>query len=128
MKQKILKYCFCQILNANNENPINGDINNKENIKIFNTDFFFVGGFDEDKGLGMIKLFKIKYNKIFKNTSIEYIEDIIIEENDEFNGFEGPISCITQSNMFGNIIITCWDGNIYIFKPPNIDYFLPFHK
>ena len=41
-----------------------------------------------------------------------------------FNGFERNISCITQSKNNGNLFITCWDGNIYIFDPPNIDYYL----
>ena len=39
-----------------------------------------------------------------------------------------PITCITQSNISGNILITCWDGNIYLFKPPNIDFFLNLDK
>ena len=34
--------------------------------------------------------------------------------------FNGPINCITQSNIDGKIIITCWNGNIYLFDHPNI--------
>ncbi len=121
-------FCFCQISQVNNDNPINGDIFKKENIKVFKTDYFLVGGFNDNRREGMLKLFKVLHNKKFSQTKIEFIQDIIIKENKEFNGFEGPISCITQSDLIGNILITCWDENIYLFKPPNIDYFLLMDK
>lgn len=114
-------YCFCQICKVDNENPINGELNKKENIKLSYTNFVFVGGFDKDKRQGSIQLFKIGHNETF-NYFLEYIEDIIFENN-EFSGFEGPISCICQSFLFGNIVVTSLDGNIYLFKPPNVDYF-----
>ena len=25
-----------------------------------------------------------------------------------------------ESKITGNIVVTCWDGNIYLFTPPNI--------
>ena len=121
-------FCFCQISQVNNDNPINGDIFKKENIKVFKTDYFLVGGFNDNRREGMLKLFKVLHNKKFSQTKIEFIQDIKIKENKEFNGFEGPISCITQSDLIGNILITCWDENIYLFKLPNIDYFLLMDK
>ena len=102
-----------------NNNPIDGDIMVEENIIINKSKLFLVGGFDREKGEGVIKL-----NKIFtdetNNTSTEYEQDIIIEDL----RFDNPISCITQLNITGNILVTFWDGNVYLFKPPNIDFFL----
>ena len=121
-------FCFCQISNVYNDNPINGDIFKKENIKVVKTDYFLVGGFHDDRREGMLKLFKVSHNIKFSDTKIQYLQDIKIEDNNEFNGFEGPISCISQSDLIGNILITCWDGNIYLFKPTNIDFFLQMDK
>jgi len=121
-------YCFCPILNISNENIINEDITVKENIKTDKTNYFIVGGFDEDKREGIIKLYKIENNTNINEINIIYIQDIYIEKNNIFEGFQMPITCITQSNISGNILITCWDGNIYLFKPPNIDFFLNLDK
>ena len=54
---------------------------------------------------------------------LKYKQDIDIDQNDEFNGFDGKISCITQSTITGNILVTCWDGTVHMFKPPNLDAF-----
>ena len=122
-------FCFCQISIVNNENPIYDDISYKKNIKIINTKYFLVGGFDENRKEGVIKLYRIDYNStMIKNTKIEFLQNIKIEEKNGFEGFKGAISCIKQSNIIGNIIITCWDGNVHLLKPPNIDYFLSCDK
>ena len=115
--------CFCPILNVRNENIIDEDITVKDKIKIDKTDFFLVGGFNEEKREGSIRLYKIINNENLNEIKIMYIQDIIID-NDIFEGFQMPISCITQSTISGNIIISCWDGNVCLFKPPNIDYYL----
>ena len=124
----ILNYCFCPILNIKNENIINEDITVKENIKIDKSDYFIVGGFDEDKREGIIKLLKIENNSNINEINIIYIQDINIEKNNNFEIFQMPITCITQSNISGNIIITCFDGNVYLFRPPNIDFFINLDK
>ena len=68
----------------------------------------------------MIKLYKIIYDEKNKKVpSIEYIEDIKSFDN-KFKGFNGPISCITQSKKDGNLLITCWDGNVYLIDKPYI--------
>ena len=36
-----------------------------------------------------------------------------------FKGFKGPISCIIQSST-GVILVTCYDGNVYLFSSPKI--------
>jgi len=141
--------CFCPISYVKNTNSKREEITKKENITINKTDFFFVGGFDEEKREGMIKLYKINYNNINK-IDIEFIQDIIItgrnnsnnsyNSNNSFNnsdsnnssdnngksfeGFGKSITSIIQSNIIGNILVTSLDGNVCLFKPPNIDYFL----
>ena len=114
-------YCFCPILLVNNSFKI------KEDYSFEETEYFFVGGYDNNKKEGLIKLYQIIYNEEnFEKTKIKYIQDIIIEKDikssyNYFNGFDGPITCITQSKYSGNILITCFDGNVYLFTKPNIN-------
>ena len=68
----------------------------------------------------MIKLYKVNHNNKYKHTNIEFIQDIIIKKGN-LKIFNGPISCMTQSNKNGDILISCWDGNVYSFEQPNID-------
>ena len=72
----------------------------------------------------MIKLYKLIYNDKVCNTKIEYILDIVFENNDDFLGFERPISSIIQCKNNGNIILSSWDGNIYLLTEPNLDFFV----
>ena len=44
------------------------------------------------------------------------------------NKFKGPISCIIQSNIDGKILISCWDGNIYLLDKPNIEDYLKYDE
>ena len=130
--------CFCPISLVENTNSISEEITKKENIEIKKTDFFFVGGFDDDKREGIIKLYKLNYNNN-KIDNIDFIQDIAnnYKNNSEnssnkskeskyyiFEGFGRSITSIIQSNIIGNILVTSMDGNVYLFKPPNIDYFL----
>ena len=89
----------------------------EDSIKIKETDYFLVGGFDKKRKQGMIKLYKNK------KISIEYIQDIKLFDRD-FKGFKGPISCITQSKKNGNLLITCWYGNVYLVNKPDILFYL----
>ena len=75
----------------------------------------------------MIKLYKVNYGKEYNETKIEYIEDIIFDEKN-FKGFNKPISCIAQSTNDGKILISCWDGNVYLFNIPKIDFYLEYDK
>ena len=88
------------------------------------TDYFLVGGFDPPKKEGIIKLFKIIYGATAWGAKIEFMQDIVFEYNENFEGFEEPISSIIQSKVTGNVLVTCYDGNVYLFTPPNIDYYL----
>ena len=112
-------YCFCQILKVENNNSIYEDISNVNNIIIKETEYVLIGGFDRDKRQGCIKLYKIGIND--EHLIIKYIQDIYIEQGKNFKGFNGQISSIVQSRTTGNIIITCWDGNVHLFKPPNLE-------
>ena len=117
-------HCFCQLLIIDNNNSITSDISNKKKINIIETEYFLVGGFDPLKRMGCIKLYKIKYDKRNNIINIKYIFDIVTENNDEFSGFDMEVSCITQSKITGNLLITCLDGNVFLFKRPNFELFL----
>ena len=107
-------YCFCRILLINNSKE------NRENSKKeYNTDYFFIGGYDLENDKGVIKLYKIIFNS--NKTRIEFIQDIIFSNEDRF---KGPVTCITQSRKDGNFLITCSDGFVYLCSPSNINYFL----
>ena len=126
-------YCCCQLLKIHNKNPYIKDSKDNDYYLYVDkryTKYFLVGGYDTGKYQGLIKLYKIIINK--KNDSkfkIKFIQNIVINKiNNNYNGkdcgkmkFYGPISSIIQSEITGNIVATCWDGNIYLFTPPNIE-------
>ena len=132
-------YCFCPLSIIINKNK--NKIINEKDLEILHTDYFLVGGFESKKRMGNIKLYKKNINNE-NMVTIEFIQDIIfptknikrfyrskdnqIEKkyNSEFLGFERTISCMIQSQINGNIIITSWDGNVYECEPPNISYYL----
>jgi len=120
--------CICPILIIENKNKNfdNIDIKYRKNIKIENTEYFLVGGFDTEKREGLIKLYKVIYSKEAFNTRIKYFQDINIDiiDNQKFEYFDGPISCIFQSKITGNIIVSCYNGKLYLFTPPNINYYI----
>ncbi len=55
----------------------------------------------------MIKLFKTINKENGKQINLEEIQDVMFKPNDEFGGFEGAISCIIKSDLFGNILSAC---------------------
>ena len=117
--------CFCQISNVSNNNSIMGDISDKTNIDIQETEYFIVGGFDSDRRKGSLRLYKLKRDKTNNNIKIKYLLDIVTEDKEmNFQGFDMTITCITQSKITGNLLINCLDGNVFLFKPPNLEFFL----
>ena len=84
------------------------------NSEFRDTAYFFVGGFDLQKGEELIKLYKINFNGKLDSIEIEYIKDVIFENNDNF---KSPITCITQSKKSGNIIVTFINGYAFLFRP-----------
>ena len=119
-------YCFCPILiiKNNNNNFENIDEKYRENINITDTEYFLVGGFDTEKREGQIKLYKIIYGAKAWETEIEFIQDIVIPYDDQFEDFDGAITCIIQSRISGLLLVTCYNGNVYLFSPPNMEFFI----
>ena len=111
-------YCFCS-LSIINKMKITED-----KISKIDTDYFLVGGFEKDKNIGIIKLYKIIYDNEITN-KIEYIQDV---DNDNNLIIKEPISCIIQVESDGKILVTSWDGNVYLFKSPCIEYYLHYDK
>jgi hypothetical protein len=101
-------YCFC---------PIFLDVKDKN--KKIQTDYFLVGGFDINRREGRLKLFRAIYDEKNVFSNIEYLQDIEI-------GFEGAVSSIIQSQNYGNILVTCYDGNIYLLNKINLGFYLMF--
>ena len=103
-------YCICPLLKCKCESILN------RKIEIKDTFYFLVGGFNPVKNKGEIKLYKLDYNEKSVD-KIEFIQDLYTDKKH----FKGPISCITQSKSDEKILISCWDGGVYLFKEPKID-------
>ena len=83
------------------------------------SNYFFVGGFDKGKRIGLIKLYKFV---IKKEIEIEFIDDLDFEEDNI--SFGGTINCIVQSKHNGKILVSCWNKKVYVFSKPNLDFYL----
>ena len=125
-------YCICPILLIDNKNKNFDDIDEKykKNIKIEDSEYFLVGGFDIEKREGLIKLYKVIYSKEASETRIKFIQDINIDiiENQKYEYFDGPINCIFQSKITGNILVSCYNGKLYLLTKPNIDFYINNNK
>ena len=62
---------------------------------------------------GKIKLYKVIFHNKACDTTIEYIQDIEFEEDEKMGEFDGPINCILQSKISGNIIASCYNKKIF---------------
>ena len=115
-------FCFCPILIINPKNYV---LEEGKKIEIKDTDYFFVGGFNEDKKEGEIKLFKVIYSERAIDNKIEFVQDIEFERNNDFNGFDGAVSCIIQAKYdnTGKILVTCYNGKAYLLTKPNLDFY-----
>ena len=81
--------------------------------------FFFVGGFDNDQRIGLIKLFKFKEEK---NIDIIFLQDIEIETNkNEFYRFNNAVNNIIQSKNTGEFVMTTVDGSFCHLSRANLD-------
>ena len=118
-------YCLCPILRIAKKEKISIF---EDNINLYDTDYFLVGGFDSCRNKGIIKLYKLERSDKIEETRIEFIQSIDFEKNQKFKGFKKPISCMKQSKKNGKILITCWDGNVYSFSYPKIEQFLDYDE
>jgi FkbM family methyltransferase len=117
-------YCLAQIYLVDTSIIKDNDQNEKERKK-YSTDYFFVGGFDQERAKGAIKLYKIYFDYNPAKITIKFVHDIILEnEKEEFYGFNGAVTSIVQSYETGEFLISCSDGNICLFTQANINYFL----
>ena len=103
-------YCFCQIYLSQKNNM----------VEIWEPSiFFFVGGFDNDQRIGLIKLFKFKEEK---NIDIIFLQDIEIETNkNEFYRFNNAVNNIIQSENTGEFVMTTVDGSFCHLSRANLD-------
>ena len=114
-------HCYCQLLDIENNNSIYDDITNENNIEITKTNYFLVGGFDPEKRMGIVKLYKMIYDKE-NNVKVKYLFDLDMKDNDNnFKGFDMKVTSIQQSKTTGNLLISCLDGSLSLFKPPNFE-------
>ena len=127
-------YCICPILNVVNNNKDydveNVDENYKKNIEITETDFFLVGCYQSQKREGVIQLYKIIFSEKAEDTKIKFLQNIEIynKQKENFEGFGEQIKSIIQSKITGNILVTCANGNVYLFTKPNLDYYISKRK
>ena len=99
--------CICPISEFDEKNILN-----KEGNKLIETDKFLVGGFNSDTNQGLIKLYKVNYNKDnFEKTDIECLGDFKTGKEKDIN--MGYITCIIQSKYNGSIALTFSNGNFY---------------
>ena len=94
------------------------------NRAFIDSEYFFVCGFDLNKKMELIKIYKINDKGKFDTIEIEYIQDVIFEKEN----FKSPITSITQSRISGNILVTCLNGNGFLFGRPQIDSFYDIKK
>ena len=120
-------YCFCPIFSVinNNENILKESVDEdyKKNIEVIDTNYFFVGGYDQLKRKGGIKLYKIISGDKTANTKIKFLQNIEFDNNN-FEGISEQIKCMIQSKITGNIIVTCANGNIFLFTKPNLELYI----
>ena len=127
-------YCICPIFNVVNNNKDydveNVDENYKKNIEITETDFFLVGCYQPQKREGVIQLYKIIFSEKAEDTKIKFLQNIEIynKQKENFEGFGEQIKSIIQSKITGNILVTCANGNVYLFTKPNLDYYISKRK
>ena len=72
------------------------------------TNYFLAGGLDGERKQGIIKLYKVQYNEKEKTDKIkiEFLQDIEIETNEKFEGFNSNIECMIQRQSDGKIFIS----------------------
>lgn len=118
--------CFCPIFNVinKNENDLEDiDEDYKKNIDVYDTNFFLVGGYDQLKRKGGIKLYQIISGNKTANTKIKFLQNIEVYNNN-FEGIDEQIKCMIQSKITGNIIVTCANGKIILFTKPNLELYI----
>ena len=90
------------------------------------TDYFLVGGYNNEKKKGEIKLYKIHCDKHKNDIEISLVTNLEYDnknkKNNNFNGFDGAIKCMIQSKDKYSILIGCSDGNVFKFSGPDFSF------
>ena len=118
--------CLCHIKEQNNNkgdeniglNNSNSFYNNNTNMEI--KEYIIVGGLDENKQDGIIKLYKIIYDDNPLNVQCKYLQDIVHSRS--FEGYKGAVNNIIQFKGNGKIVIGTSRQN-FLFKQPNLEYY-----
>ena len=102
-----------------------------------NYQFILVGGFENDKRRGMIKLYKVSFDRNDQEQKVEinYIQDAIEEDEDStlensgaFEDFDGIINKIMISEINNReIIVSCLHGSIYRLSLPVDDNYFNYY-
>ena len=102
---KFEPYTFCQLKMIND----------------IQTDYFLVGGYNEEKIKGEVKLYKNILSQDSNELDIKFITTLELKNNNsEFNE-NGIINYIIQCKVKKNIII-CSDKNMHIFSEPDFGF------
>ena len=97
----------------------------KKDNKMIPTNYFLAGGLEEEKRRGVIKLYEVHYyEESDDKIKFEFLQDVEIETNDEFQRFNGNITCMMQSHRNGKIFISSSDGKLDLFSEPSLAYYL----
>ena len=116
---------------AKNEDKNNLNITNSNSNIIYNEEYILVGGLDQEKSEGVVKLFRIK---IEDKISLQFLDDIIIcdkYDKDCQKIFSGSVSFIKQEDD-GEIkfrFIETFDTidniyTIYVCEKPQLEYYI----
>ena len=68
--------------------------------------------------------FQSKKPDIKEEENKEKKEELKVPDNKKFYGFHGAISSIIQSSSRKNILVSCYDGKIYLFTKPNLSLYV----
>ena len=124
-------YCFCPIWQSLKQGEQKG-AKTKFSKK---TDYFLVGGFDNNLREGKIKLYRYERENNNNVTDIKFLQNIEFEKDEylmcdktsneikttKFKGlFSGAINSIIQNQSTWNILAGCYDGKIYLLSKPNL--------
>ena len=71
--------------------------------------------------MGIVKLFKMIYDKE-NNVKVKYLFDLDMKDDENnFKGFDMKVISMQQSKITGNLLVSCLDGSVSLFKPPNFE-------
>ena len=113
---------ICHIIDNNYNNNIIEDYSNDYIYNLvdnINKDYILVGGYNDGKGKGELKLFQLEHNIYSNKIKINFVKEIIVEKN-QTKGFKNSIDFIEQIKENGKILVGS-KNELYLFKEPNLE-------